>query len=106
VATAVFVPMWVKHLWTSIYSRLGKYPSGAAARLVALYEAGFYIWALTLSTPMAPIIALMAAIHLIGVPLYFMGTLSKYSRYGRYYSAFEAAELAVITALYASLILS
>ncbi len=88
------MPMLAKHLWTAVNSPRGRFPEGRWARAAATYEALFYIWLLT--QPLGPLTAIavfMAAIHLVGVPLYFLGLLSRYARYGRHYGAFELAEL-------------
>ncbi|ABO09332.1 hypothetical protein [Pyrobaculum calidifontis] len=101
---ALFLPMFYKHAWTAYNARRGRYPGGLYAKGIALYEAAFYLWALTLSTPLAPLVWTMVLIHLAGVPLYFTGALSRYAAYGRAYSLFEAAELAVLAALAAFLV--
>lgn len=64
----LFIPMYVKHGWTAFNSPRGRYPGGLAAKAVAVYEAFFYIWALTLGL-FTPITALFAVIHFIGIPL-------------------------------------
>ncbi len=92
--TVIVAPMLAKHLWTSIYSPKGRFPGGLWAKAAAVYEALFYVWLLTLQLgSLVPIVALMAVIHFVGVPLYFLGILSRYSKYGKYYGAFEALEL-------------
>ncbi|MFN3805387.1 MAG: hypothetical protein ACK4SY_10040 [Pyrobaculum sp.] len=96
-----FIPMFVKHLWTAYYAPRGRYPSGIYAKAIALYELFFYLWALTRPGPLFPLVAVMAVIHLIGVPLYFVGYLSRLSKYGRHYGLFEAAELTLLAALLA-----
>ncbi|MFB6490180.1 MAG: hypothetical protein TU35_002850 [Thermoproteus sp. AZ2] len=106
--SAAFVPMFIKHVWTAIYSPKGRYPSGLAAKAIALYEAAFYALMLYLyPRPLAlfAATALYAVVHLVGVPLYFGGFLAKYSSYGKAYSAFEASELVLLTALLISLLL-
>ncbi|MEL9990197.1 MAG: hypothetical protein QXP98_02420 [Thermoproteus sp.] len=96
-----FVPMFYKHLWTAVNSPRGRYPGGLAARAVAIYEAVFYLWALTLGAYVA-LVVFLAAVHLVGVPLYFRGYLSRYSKYGKAYAAFEAFELASLVLLAAA----
>jgi len=51
---ALFLPMFYKHAWTAYNARRGKYPGGLYAKGIALYEATFYLWALTLPTPWPP----------------------------------------------------
>lgn len=97
-----FLPMFLKHAWTAANAPRGRYPRGPYAGAAALYEAAFWLWALTLGV-LTPLAALMAAVHLAGVPLYFGGYLSRYSRYGRHYAVFEAVELATLVALLAAL---
>lgn len=99
------MPMFYKHAWTAVNSRRGRFPKGLWAKAVAVYEALFYLWALTLGGALAPLVFLMALIHFVGVPLYFTGVLSRYSQYGRHYSAFEAFELALLVALAALLVI-
>lgn len=109
VYSAAFIPMFAKHIWTAIYSPKGKYPSGLAARAIALYEAAFYVLALIFLRPLSPALfiatALYTVVHIVGVPLYFGGYLARYSSYGKAYSAFEASELVLLTALLISLLL-
>ncbi|AEA12258.1 hypothetical protein TUZN_0770 [Thermoproteus uzoniensis 768-20] len=95
----LFLPMFVKHAWTAAFSPRGRYPAGVAAKAAALYEAAFYIWALTLGV-FVPAVAAFAVIHLVGVPLYFGGYLARYSKYGKAYAVFEAAELIFLAALF------
>lgn len=96
----LFVPMFYKHAWTAVNSRRGRYPRGLWAKAVALYEAAFYVWALARGGPLWPLVLFMAAVHFLGVPLYFAGVLGRYSQYGVYYSLFEVFELAVLAALF------
>lgn len=100
---APFIPMYFKHIWTAANSPRGKYPGGLAARAIAVYEAAFYLWALTLGVYVA-LVAFLAVIHLVGVSLYFKGYLSRYSKYGKAYAAFEAFELASLLLLSAAIV--
>ncbi|MGC9051767.1 hypothetical protein [Pyrobaculum sp.] len=100
----LFIPMYVKHGWTALNSPRGRYPGGLAAKAAAVYEALFYIWALTLGL-LVPVTAFFAVTHFIGVPLYFGGYLSRYSRYGKAYAVFEIAELLYLAALLAAVLL-
>lgn len=95
----LFIPMFIKHVWTAYYAPRGRYLSGIYARVMAIYEFLFYLWALSIAGPLAPLVAVMAMAHFIGVPLYFGGYLPRFSKYRRFYSLFETAELVVLITL-------
>jgi len=98
------LPMFYKHAWTAYNARRGRYPGGLYAKGIALYEAASYPRALTLPTPLAPMVWATALTRLVGVPLYFTGAFSRYASYGSAYSLFEAVELAALATLAASLV--